>query len=90
MSPTISMFYGVIIRMYWEQGQPHHTPHLHAEYQEHEAVFDISNGKILDGKLPRRQRNFVRTWIELHKTELFANWKLAMKNDELFRINPLQ
>ena len=90
MSPTISMFFGIIITMYWEQGEPHHLPHIHAEYQEHDAVFAVPSGKILGGNLPRRQRNFVRAWISLHEDELLANWKLAKNNQQLFRIDPLK
>ena len=90
MSPTISMFFGVIITMHWEKGEPHHLPHIHAEYQDYAAVFAIPSGKILDGDLPRRQRNFVRAWISLHENELLANWKLAMNDQQLFRIDPLK
>ncbi len=42
MSPTISMFFGIIITMHWEKGEPHHLPHIHAEYQDYEAVFSFS------------------------------------------------
>ncbi len=90
MSPTISMFFGIIIRMFWEQGEPHHLPHVHAQYQDHKAIFAIPSGKILDGSLPRRQRNFVRAWISLHEDELKANWELAVNNEQLFRIDPLK
>ncbi len=90
MSPTISMFFGIIITIHWEQGEPHHAAHIHADYQDYHAVFEIPSGKILDGRLPRRQRNFVRTWIMLHEDELLANWKLALNNQQPFRIDPLK
>ena len=90
MSPTISMFFGIIITMHWEKDEPHHLPHIHAKYQEHKAVFEVPTGKILDGNLPRRQRNFVRAWISLHEDELKANWDLAVNNEQLFRIDPLK
>ena len=76
--------------MFWEQGEPHHLPHLHAQYQKHKAVFEIPSGKVLDGKLPRRQRNFVRAWISLHEQELLANWELAMNEQPLYKIAPLR
>lgn len=31
--PTISMFYGILIRMFFRDIDRHHEPHLHAEYQ---------------------------------------------------------
>ncbi len=90
MSPTISMFFGIIIKIHWEKGEPHHAAHIHAEYQDYNAVFAIPSGKILDGRLPRRQRNFVRAWISLHEDELMANWKLTLNDEQPFRIAPLK
>lgn len=84
------MFYGIIIRMFWEQGQPHHRPHIHAVYQGQKAVFSLPEGELLDGELPRRQTNIVQTWISLHEDELLANWTLALENEPLFRIDPLK
>ena len=31
--PTISMFYGIIVRMLFMDTQQHHLPHIHVEYQ---------------------------------------------------------
>ena len=90
MSPTISMFFGIIITMHWEKGEPHHFPHIHAEYQDHKAVFSLPDGELLAGTLPRRQAKFVEGWIALHEDELLANWKLAMNDQQLFRIDPLK
>ena len=90
MSPTISMFYGIIITMYWEKGEPHHLPHIHAEYQDYKAVFSLPEGDLLAGALPRRQTKFVEGWIALHEDELLANWTLAMNDQQLFRIDPLR
>ncbi len=33
--PTISMFYGIIIRMYFFDNQQHSLPHVHAHYQDY-------------------------------------------------------
>ena len=90
MSPTISMFFGVIITMHWEKGEPHHLPHIHAQYQEYEAVFSLPEGEVLAGALPRRQTKFVEGWIALHEDELLANWELAKNNEQLFKIDPLK
>jgi hypothetical protein len=53
--PEISRFFGIIVRMFAEAGGPHHTPHFHAYYQEHEAVFGIEPIDLLAGSIPRRQ-----------------------------------
>jgi len=44
--PTISMFYGIIIRMLFMDTQQHHLPHLHAEYQGKKAVISIPEGDL--------------------------------------------
>ena len=49
--PTISNFYGILIQMYWKDNQP---PHFHAIYGSFEALIDINNLSVLNGKLPRR------------------------------------
>ena len=67
----------------------HNPPHIHSEYQKDEAVFDF-DGNILEGDLPTRQTRLVVAWIELHKDELKANWKLAMNKEPLYKIDPLK
>lgn len=52
--PVISMFYGLIIRMFFFDARQHHVPHIHAEYGEMNAVFGIEDGEILAGELPRQ------------------------------------
>lgn len=34
--PAISMFYGIIIYMYFMDNKQHKTPHIHVKYQEYE------------------------------------------------------
>ena len=85
--PTISMFLGIIIRMF--VGNEHNPPHFHAYYQEYEAVFDL-DGEILEGNIPNRQKKFIVAWAELHRDELLANWELAMSNQPLYKIEPLR
>lgn len=50
--PVISMFYGLIIHLYFMDNRRHQKPHIHATYQEHEAVVSIPEGELLDGNLP--------------------------------------
>lgn len=88
--PTLSMFYGIIIRMYFFDDKQHHEPHIHVEYGDSKAVMSISNGDILAGELPTSKAKLVRAWLEIHKDELIANWKLAVNGAELFKIEPLK
>ena len=87
--PTISMFYGIIIRMYFEDNEQHHLPHIHAEYAEHEAVIDIQNGEVLEGTLPIKKLKMVQAWVAIHEEDLMADWKLAIEHEHLFKIAPL-
>ena len=87
--PTISMFYGIIIRMYFAPGE-HPPPHFHVYYDEYTATVNIKTCEITDGKLPKKQRQLVLAWAELHQEELMADWNLVMNGEEPFKIQPLQ
>jgi hypothetical protein len=87
--PTISMFYGIVIRMYCDKSE-HNPPHFHAYYQEHSVVVDINTGEILQGSLPPKQSKLVLAWAELHKEDLLADWQLAANGELPFKIDPLR
>jgi hypothetical protein len=87
--PEISWFYGIRIKMNHRDIGRHNLPHIHAEYQEFEAVYSIPDGQLLIGELPRRQKNMVEEWIEQHRNELVRNWRLAIVGEGLFKIDPL-
>ena len=87
--PALSMFYGIIVRMYSERGERHHVPHIHCTYIGKEAVYDFE-GNVLEGGLPAAQSKLIEAWIELHKAELNANWELLSRGEKHFRIAPLQ
>ncbi|MGH8583845.1 MAG: DUF4160 domain-containing protein [Gammaproteobacteria bacterium] len=87
--PIISMFYGIIIRMYLIDNRHHNLPHIHAKYAEFEASINIENGEILAGKLARKQLRLVQAWIELHRDELKADWELAEAGESPYKISPL-
>ena len=86
--PTISMFYGIIIRMYFAPGE-HNPPHFHAYYNEYKASFSLDSLEIVDGELPRKQKRLVQAWAELHIDELRADWALAANGEPVFKIDPL-
>ena len=68
----------------------HNPPHIHAIYQEVEAVFAISSGEIMAGELPSRQSRLVQAWIEIHREELIADWELCQNGEKPFQIEPLR
>lgn len=84
--PTISMFYGILIRMYYDD---HNPPHIHAIYNNETACFTL-DGELLDGGIPKKQRKLVEAWIEIHHDELEANWRLAQEGEPFFKIEPLK
>ncbi len=88
--PILSMFYGIIIRMYFMDNRQHHTPHIHAEYSGSKAVFNIEDGSVLAGSLPPGKSRLVQAWIEIRREELMADWQLALNGEEVFKIEPLR
>jgi hypothetical protein len=88
--PVVSMFFGIIVRMFHFDDIRHHIPHIHIEYQGDTAVVDIESGEMITGSFPFKKLRLVQAWIEIHKDELIADWKLAVEGREIFKINPLQ
>ena len=76
------MFYGILIRMYMLDTKQHHLPHIHVEYAEFEAIFQIPDGDL--------QYKLVQAWIALHADELMADWKLAASGVTPYKIEPLR
>lgn len=88
--PVISMFYGIVILMYYFDNQKHHRPHIHVKYQDDEAVISIPAGELLEGELRKAKLKLVQAWIEIHQDELMANWELAIAGQQVFKIDPLR
>lgn len=72
--PTISQFYGIVIRMFWRD---HGPAHFHALYGEYEATVDIFELRVLRGSLPRRALMLVLEWASEHRDELMEDWRLC-------------
>ena len=88
--PVISMFYGIIVCLYYIDNKRHHLPHIHVKYQEHEVVLSIPEGNILEGSIPTRKLKLVEAWIEIHRDELMADWELAANGQPPYKIEPLR
>lgn len=88
--PVISMFYGVIVLMYYFDNKQHNLPHIHVQYGEEEAVIGIPDGEIIEGSIRSRKKRLVDAWIEIHRDELMANWELAVNGQAVFKVDPLK
>ncbi len=87
--PVLSMFYGIIIRMQSEKGGKHHLPHIHVICGDDESIFSLEGEKI-EGTISISKKKLVEAWIEIHKEELMANWKLLEEGEQFFKIEPLK
>jgi hypothetical protein len=85
--PTISRFFGITIRVYFDDHAP---PHFHAYYGEHVATVSIESLAILQGSLPARAYRMVLEWAAEHRAELRANWARAEAHEPLQKIEPLR
>jgi len=84
--PQISIFLGIIIRMYYRE---HNPPHFHADYGEHKAIIDIKKLELWSGSLPPRVLGLVIEWAAMHQNELMNNWEKAVRQESLVQIKPL-
>lgn len=87
--PVLSIFFGIIVRMYRELGGKHNLPHVHAEYSGDEVVVTL-DGTVLEGSIPKAKMKLLEAWIEIHREDLEANWKLLSNGEQAFRIDPLK
>lgn len=87
---VVSMFYGLIISMYYLDNKKHSLPHTHVRFGDDEAVYSIPDGECLDVKLPKNKERLVLAWIELRKEDLMADWYLAIKGEKIYPIEPLK
>jgi hypothetical protein len=85
--PTLSIFYGIVIQMFWRD---HGPPHFHAVYSEHEALIDITTLQIIKGRLPRQASALVLEWAKLHQVELLEAWAACSQKTSPKRIAPLE
>ena len=85
--PRISVFYGIVIEMYFGDHPP---PHFHAHYSGDSAKIEIASGDVIAGSLPPRALRLVREWIKEHRDELEANRERAVSYEKPQPIEPLR
>jgi len=84
--PEISRFLGIVISMYYDE---HNPPHFHAKYGDFKISVEIESGIVI-GKFPKRALRAVLDWYDLHKEELLQDWQLAVNDQPLNKIEPLE
>ena len=84
--PEISRFFGIIIRMFYED---HNPPHFHAEYQGKKAVFDFHGNRLKGNLKSKTAAKLVREWVDFHVLDLEEDWALAQEGKEIKKIDPL-
>jgi hypothetical protein len=85
--PEISRFLGIIIKMF---PRDHNPPHFHAFHGNHEAMFSIATGKIIEGDFPNNKKALVTAWAILRKKELMKNWNRLSKGAGFDKVDPLR
>ena len=84
--PELSRFYGIVIRMYFDDHDP---SHFHAEYAEDEAVISIETLAVIAGHLRPRALGLVAEWGSLHQEDLREAWLKAKNLEATGKIAPL-
>jgi hypothetical protein len=85
--PRVSEFFGIVIYMYYNDHLP---AHFHAEYGDHEAIYEIETLAVSRGELPRRAHALVMEWASQHRAELRDDWDRARLEKPLIRIDGLE
>jgi len=75
--PTISIFFGIMVQMYWKDHPP---AHIHVFYQGFEALTAIDTGEVIGGRLPPKVVRLVRGWMLSWQSERRKNWHRAHQN----------
>jgi hypothetical protein len=83
--PVLSRFYGIVIRMYFQQAE-HNPPHIHALYGDEMAAIEIQTGNVLEGYLPPKALAMVQEWVGIHRDDLLRIWE----TQEFRKLSPLE
>ena len=87
--PELSRFYGIVIKMIFNDDDKHHKPLVHVYYGENEASVAL-DGEVLEGRLPVKQYRMVAGWMAIHEDELYEAWNKAVRNIAFEKIEPLK
>ena len=85
--PVISIFFGIVIRMYYREHEP---KHFHAEHQAQHGKFDFDGNQIVGNITSRNALDLIRQWALANRPALEANWSKITARQPLDRIPPLE
>jgi hypothetical protein len=85
--PVISIFFGIVIRMYHKEHEPRH---FHAEHQAQDGTFDFDGNQIVGNITSRNALDLIRQWAQANRAALDANWSKIKSGQPLERIPPLE
>jgi hypothetical protein len=86
--PTISMFYGILVALMYEDNERHHLPHFHVRYQNFKASIAIDDGRVLAGSFPPKQLKLVQAWVNCIGTSCWqiGNWRAMAKSPSVLHL----
>lgn len=85
--PIIAAFFGMVIRVFHADHPP---PHVHVEYGEWAAIVQISDGKVLQGRLPPRLLRLLREWLCERRANVLRTWEDAQAHRSPRKVKPLE
>lgn len=81
--PEITRFYGIIIKMFFNE---HNPPHFHAVYGEYNGTFDLNTLEMTEGDLPAKAKSLIKEWAAQYKNELLKMWN----SQNITKLPPLE
>lgn len=84
---NISMFFGIIIKMFYSEHEP---AHFHAEYQGQRGAFNLEGELTIGNFKSKTALKLIKQWAKLHNVELKENWKRMKKGNPFNNIEPLE
>jgi hypothetical protein len=85
--PIISVFFGIVVRMFYQEHEP---AHFHAEYQGQQGKFDFAGRQLVGSVQSGNALRLIADWAALHRVELDLNWEKMKGGRPLDRIEPLE
>jgi len=71
--PTICIINGIRILIHL-RSKEHNPPHIHAVFQQYEAIYSLSDEERLDGLLPSKEEKIVKSFIKKYRQDLINMW----------------
>lgn len=77
--PKISEFFGIIIRMRYDD---HNQPHFHIFYSGEKASYQVSPLMKMAGDVSPRANRMIMDWAKAHTEELLAEWDRLRRHEQ--------